>query len=144
MESSRVGVILPLLIFLCFGNVCADALAQRLIVHPDSDLAGVGVDTVRAMFTMRLRRWPDGRPVRVFVLPDVDPTHREFAKKVVGVLPYQLRRAWDRGVFTGTSQAPIEVPNESEMLDRVSTTPGAVGYVPDRTGDKRVRFLPVE
>jgi hypothetical protein len=144
MESLRVKVILPLLIFFCLGGVRADAMAQRLIVHPDIDLAGVRVDAVRAMFMMRLRKWPDGTPVRVFVLSDTDPVHRIFAKKIVGVLPYQLRRAWDRGVFAGTSQAPIEVMSETEMLDRVAATPGAVGYVSDRTGDERVRYIPVD
>ena len=144
MKSSRVRAILPLLIFLLLGGVRADAVAQRLIVHPDIDLAEVRADAVRAMFMMRLRKWPDGTPVRVFVLSDTDPVHRIFAKRIVGVLPYQLRRAWDRGVFAGTSQAPIEVTSESEMLDRVATTPGAVGYVSDQMGDKRVRFIPVE
>ncbi len=119
-------------------------LCQQLIVHPGIDQAAMKVGRLRAMFTMRLRKWPDGTPVRVFVLPDKDPVHRAFSKNVLGVLPHRLRRVWDRAVFSGTGQAPTEVRNEAEILDRVSSTPGAVGYVSERAGEQRVRFVPVE
>jgi hypothetical protein len=98
----------------------------------------------RAVFTMRLRRWPDNTPVRVFVLPDRHPVHREFAKTVLGVFPHQLRRAWDRLVFSGTGQAPTQVEDEAEMLEWVAHTPGAVGYVSDPTVASEVRNLSLE
>ena len=129
---------------LCAGGFSTGALSQQLIVHPGLDLTAMKAERVRAMFTMRSRRWLDGTPVRVFVLPDQDSLHREFAKKILRVLPYRLRMAWDRAVFSGTGQAPTEVQNEAEILDRVSTTPGAVGYVSDGVGDQPVRFVSVE
>lgn len=127
----------------CSG-FCSGGRAQQLIVHPGVEQTLTEREKVRALFSMRLRRWPDGTPVRVFVLPDQDPTHRKFSKAELGVFPHQLRRAWDRAVFSGTGQAPTEVLNEAEMLERVAVTPGAVGYVSDRVGDRRVRFVPVE
>ncbi len=99
---------------------------------------------MRALFTMRLRLWPDGAPVRVFVLPDQDPTHRSFSREVLNVYSHQLRRAWDRAVFSGTGQAPTEVRDGAEMLKRVAATPGAVGYVGGGVEDERVRFVPVD
>jgi hypothetical protein len=106
---------------LACGGFSSGALAQQLIVHPGAEQTPMQRENVRALFTMRLRRWPDGTPVRVFVLPDQNPTHRQFAKKVLGAFPYQLRRAWDRAVFSGTGQAPVEVPDEAEMLERLPT-----------------------
>ena len=78
---------------------------------------------------MRLRAWPGGPPVRVFVLPDSDPLSDRFYREQLGMYSYVLRAAWDRMVFTGTGFAPTIVRSEEEMRERVSRTPGAIGYV---------------
>jgi hypothetical protein len=69
------------------------------------------------------------RARQVFVLPDDNPIHQRFAKEVLGVYPYQLRAAWDRMVYSGTGPAPIQVNTFEEMIERLRTTPGAIGYV---------------
>lgn len=84
---------------------------------------------LRAAFTMRLRQWPDGRPLRVFVLPDSHPLHDRFCRELLGTYPYVLRTAWDRMVYTGTGFAPVVVYSEDEMRRRVQASPGAIGYV---------------
>lgn len=90
---------------------------------------------------MRQRAWPDGVPVRVFVLADNDPLQMEFAKTQLDLFPYILRRYWDRLVFSGTGQAPIEVNSLREMQSRISETPGAIGFLPTDLVDSRVRVL---
>jgi ABC-type phosphate transport system substrate-binding protein len=86
-------------------------------------------DLLRAIFTMQLRAWPDGRPVRVFVLPDNNPISDRFYRQQLGLYPYVLRATWDRMVFTGTGLAPTIVQSEQEMRERVRSIPGAIGYV---------------
>lgn len=97
-----------------------------------------------AMFSMRLRTWSDGSSARVFVLNDSALLHAEFTKKIFNTFPYQLRQAWDRLVFSGTGQAPQEVSSIDEMYDKILSTPGAIGYLPDYRVDQRVRLLKVE
>lgn len=99
--------------------------------------------TLRAIFGMRLRKWPSGGPTTVFVLPDQHPVHARFAKQVLNVYPHQLRRWWDRLVYSGTGQAPIEVEDQAEMLERVAQTPGGVGYTTRRLTDVRLHALEV-
>ena len=96
--------------------------------------AGVPIDTLssdvlRSIFAMRLNRWPDGTPIRVFVLADKHPMHRQFSKQVLGLFPYQLRQIWDQAVFTGTGEAPSEVVDQKQMLEQLVNTPGAIGYL---------------
>lgn len=93
---------------------------------------------------MRLRTWPDGRPIRVFVLEDHDPTHNRFAKTILSIFPYQLRRLWDRLVYSGTGQAPNTVGSQEEMRTRVATTPGAIGYLEKDQADASVRVVEVQ
>lgn len=100
--------------------------------------------TAWAIFSMRLRTWPDGSATNVFVLNDNMPLHAEFTKKILDTFPYQLRRAWDRLVFSGTGQAPTEVESIDEMYRRIVSTPGAIGYLPGDRVDARMREVKVE
>jgi len=93
---------------------------------------------------MRLREWPDGTPVRVFVLGDKHPLHERFCKQELGVLPHRLRRTWDRAVFAGVGQAPEQVSEVDEMIQRIATIPGAIGYLPEDRVDETVRKLTIE
>lgn len=111
----------------------------EVIVTPS--LASVTLDRsfLRAVFTMRVRQWPDGTPIRVFVLPDDSPLSDQFYREQLGTYSYVLRRAWDRMVFTGTGFAPTVVGSEAEMIQRVRATPGAIGFVRKREASSQQR-----
>lgn len=110
---------------------CAQAHAQtaQIIVNPSVPAASLDRERLRAIFTMRVTAWPDGPPIRVFVLPDRDPVSDRFYREQLGMYSYVLRAVWDRMVFTGTGLAPTLVRSEEEMRARVRATPGAIGYV---------------
>ncbi len=118
--------------------------AVELIGHPDIAQADLSRSTVRSIFTMRMTSWPNGLPIRVFVLSDKDDLHAIFSKRVLGVFPHQLRRAWNRQIFSGTGQAPEKVESEREMLDRVAHTPGAIGYISEEMINEQIRKIAVE
>ncbi|EIC23171.1 hypothetical protein Thi970DRAFT_00824 [Thiorhodovibrio frisius] len=131
-------------ILLCLAMTGGLAHGQEVIVNSDVHLDAIDRNFARLLITMRMPQWPDKRPVTVFVLPDNNPVHESFAKRVLEVYPYQLRRTWDRQVFSGTGQAPRQVANEQEMIERVSQTAGAVGYVSSPPDTDLVKVLEVE
>lgn len=129
------------------GNMLlsAELHAQQVIVNPDVKEQTLSLNGVRAIFFMRLVQWPnDGTPIKVFVLPDNSPLHIQFSKNQLNVFPRQLRRSWDRLVFSGTGQSPIVVESEQEMRKRVTNTPGAIGYVQEIKEDDAVLPLSIE
>lgn len=121
--------ILVALIFLMASLGAARAAGVNIITNPDNSDVALDRALVRSIFSMRLRQWPDGRAVRVFVLPDAHALHVQFCREQLGTYPYVLRSTWDRLVYTGTGVSPEVVGNEKEMLQRVRSTPGAIGYV---------------
>ncbi|QSA98669.1 hypothetical protein [Methylococcus sp. EFPC2] len=135
--------LLPLLLlFFHFNARAADVV---VITHPTVPATFVTRNFARALFGMRVPQWPGDGGTTVFVLPDGHPLHASFAKTVLDVFPQQLRIAWDRQVFSGTGQAPIEVSSEEEMLTRVTETPGSVGYLSkDKLDAKKVRLLEIK
>lgn len=126
----------------CFAVPMA-AHSQEIIVNSTVTQETISANTLRAIFGMRLRTWENGSPITVFVLATNHPTHVKFTKDALGVFSYQLERAWDRLVYSGTGQAPIEVFSEREMLMKVATTPGSIGYVKEESIDERVRRLQI-
>lgn len=118
-------------LLLATALVTADERSSRYVVVVNSDVAvhELPLGTVRTIFGMRLQAWDGGLPIKVFVLPDNHPAHVAFTKQVLGMFPHQLRWAWDRLVFSGTGQAPLQVRSEEEMRERVASTPGAIGYL---------------
>ncbi len=129
----------PILLLLLSMGASHELRAQsvEIIVNPDLKSVQLDRDLLRAIFTMRLRSWPNGPAVRVFVLPDSDPVSDRFYREQLGMYSYVLRSAWDRMVFTGTGLAPTVVHSEKEMRERVRETPGAIGYV-SRGRDSRM------
>lgn len=113
------------------------------IAHPATSEEAIPRASLRAIFGMLLQKWPGNTPVKVFVLRDDAPEHATFSKSVLQVFPHQLRMAWDRQVFSGQGQYPEQVGSTQEMLSRVASTPGAMGYVRASEVDHNVRVLKV-
>ncbi len=117
--------------------------ALEIVVNREVSVNQITHNELQAIFTMRVRTWTDGLPIRVFVLADNTPEQIEFSKKLLDIFPYQLRRYWDRLVFSGTGQAPIELTSPGEMYNRISSTSGAVGYLPPEYIGNQVRIIKV-
>ncbi|MCB1790103.1 MAG: hypothetical protein KDJ27_11080 [Gammaproteobacteria bacterium] len=117
---------------------------QVLIANLGVQSDGLSVNNSRLIFSMQIASWPTGESVRVFVLPDDHPTHRSFTKDLLGLFPRQLRRVWDRQLYTGTGQAPEQVESEEAMRHAVANTPGAIGYLPREMIDETVRELQIQ
>ncbi|MDQ7015020.1 MAG: hypothetical protein Q9N68_01455 [Gammaproteobacteria bacterium] len=129
-----------LLLALLLG--CGVLQADEVIIVNSTVADTLPKRALRAIFGMRLGRWPESNhEITVFVLADENPLHAQFCKTTLNVFPHQLRRAWDRLVFSGTGQAPIRLSSEAEMLQRVANTPGAIGYLSKDKVDGRVHVL---
>jgi hypothetical protein len=115
-----------------------------LIINPQLSVTSISRNKARSIFSMRLREWPDGTPIVVYVLPDQAQQHRDFVQKRLSMFPHQLRRHWDRYVYTGIGQAPIEVANSTEMIERVNNTAGAIGYAEEESTDAKIRIIPLD
>ena len=98
-------------------------------VNAENIQNSISKNGLSAIFKMRLRQWQDDSPITVFVLDDDDPVHRKFCKEILNVFPHQMRRAWNKLVFSGSGQAPIKLESKEAMLEKISTTPGAIGYM---------------
>jgi len=114
----------------CGWLSCAQAGDIEVLMSGERPRIDLDRRQLLSIYIGRLTTWRDGRPIRVFVLPDDDPVHEQFCHQVLGTYPYVLRSAWDKLVYTGTGFAPTVVRDVQEMRRRIDSTPGAIGYAP--------------
>jgi ABC-type phosphate transport system substrate-binding protein len=134
-----------LAVLLIAANSYADTQEPGMvaIAFPATGENTISRSTLRAIFGMRLSKWPADRPVKVFVMQDDAPEHGAFSKNILQVFPHQLRLAWDRQVFSGQGQYPEQVISTQEMLSKVASTPGAIGYIKTSEVTNNVRVLQI-
>jgi ABC-type phosphate transport system substrate-binding protein len=116
---------------------------EHVIANPSIKTPELSLNELRAIFSLRARQWPDGTSITVFVLRDEKDLHRQFLLKTLKMLPHQLRRQWDRYIYSGIGQGPVVVESQEEMLNKVKSTPGGIGYIEGGVPNDQVLMLSI-
>jgi len=92
---------------------------------PTSSLTG---DEVKDIFLAKKTQWDNGQKINFVTLKDCD-THRAFLKQYLQKSSSQFERYYRTLVFTGKGSLPKTFNTENQLVDFVSGTDGAIGYV---------------
>ena len=95
---------------------------------------------LRAIFMGTRTRFADGSHAVPVTLKG-GPVHEVFLKTHVGESPEEFRSEWRKVVFTGQGAMPKAFDSESDLIEYVGSTPGAVGYVSRISSQNRVKIL---
>lgn len=134
MNSHRRGLVGTLGMLACFflsaiqPTFAAEPQLQ-VVVHPSVTTQELSVIQLRKIFSKRQTRWPDGLALQVFVLNSKDQNHQTFCKTYLKMFPYQLDQVWNKLTYSGLGDPPVQVSSMEEMMEKVSQTPGAIGYM---------------
>lgn len=116
-------------------TIAGKSMAVDIIVNNSVQSANSNIrKNIKSIFLLRKTNWEDGSQIRVFVLPDTNPLHSDFAAQILGLFPYQIENAWSKEKFRGSASInPVVVNSEYEMLSAVARTPGSIGYLNSTT-----------
>ena len=127
---------LAILLYAFIGLVVVTPLSVKsqvpqvqVVAHVSVALNELSASQVRRIFSMRQTSWPDQQAIVVYVLHNEHETHHSFGRHILGMFPYQLERIWNKLLYSGLGDRPLQVKNEQEMLDKIRRQPGAIGYV---------------
>jgi hypothetical protein len=96
---------------------------------------------LRAVFTRVLRDWPDRTPVTAINLAPSVPERVVFDRVVLGMDPDDVAQFWIDQMIRGDSPPPRQLSSAAAIVDLVSRTPGAIGYIPDSKLKPRVKVV---
>jgi ABC-type phosphate transport system substrate-binding protein len=119
--------------------VSAEADAGSVVVAANSSAGPMDAEAVRRVFLGR-ETSVGGAPATV-VYQAGGPTRQAFDGGVLGKAGAELTTYWSRLIFTGRAQAPDEVADDAAVKAKVTSTPGAIGYISDGAVDGSVKVL---
>lgn len=128
-----------------FLTHAVNAQEQRVVVIANSSVTSVDLSSnqLRKIFSMRQTIWPDGQPIRVYVLPSKSEAHIKLCKNVLKMFPYQIDRLWNKLAYSGLGETPIEVETAQRMKLKIASTPGAIGYILSSDDDENLTVINV-
>ena len=108
---------------------CTSATAQVAVIAHSS----VPVDTIEKIdlldfYTGDIRVWQDENPVVVFDLKTKNDVKKSFYR-FIGKSTSRMKSIWMKKMLAGESDPPMTMASEAEMLAKVASTPGAIGFI---------------
>jgi ABC-type phosphate transport system substrate-binding protein len=100
-----------------------------VVANKNVSQSALSADNLKAIFLGQMTTWQNGAKLEFVTLKDNSEVHEEFLKKFIGRSPAQFGNYWKQQVFTGKGRMPKQFDSESQLIDFVSSTEGAIGYV---------------
>lgn len=131
-------LILSIVIFLTAGSSFAAQIA--VIAHPSVNIDTLDKGRLYDIYRGEVRSWKDGTKIRVLDLGEKGETRDSFYD-YLGKRPSRMKSIWMRQLLTGEGGPPEEAESEDDMIEKIVSTPGAIGYVDNAKVDDRVKRL---
>jgi ABC-type phosphate transport system substrate-binding protein len=105
----------------------AQAQEFKVVVNASTGVTSIGKDELAKIFLKKARKLPGGTDA---VPVDNDSDVRAgFSQAVHGRGETAIESFWQQQIFSGKDVPPEKKPGDSQVLDYVRSTPGAIGYV---------------
>lgn len=113
-----------------------------VVANKSVSVTAIAPDDLREIFLGRQHSLRDGSKVTPVLLRG-GPVHESFLKSYLGKSMEGFRTWWLNIVFTGQALLPKTFASEAELVDYVSRTQGAIGYVGRASAGTNVKWIQV-
>lgn len=137
----KIGIFL--LLFCGLGCLVAGYALAEVVVIANKGVSqdSLTKDEIKNIFLGKMVKWPDNSSIH-FVTSKAD-VHGAFLKMYINRSTSQFRNYWRKMVFTGKGQKPKAFQSDEELIQYVSETQGAIGYVGKDAALKNVKTITV-
>jgi len=130
-----------ILTILCVAAWANGALGQVAVVaHKSVPVDSVSKSELLDLYTGETSIWRDGEPVVVFDLKENGKTRKTFYK-FLGMASSRIKSIWLKRMLSGEADPPESLKSEQELLQKISTTLGAIGFLDRSKADGTVKIL---
>ncbi|NUO20007.1 substrate-binding domain-containing protein [bacterium] len=124
MHALRLTILLALLLTTLSGAWAAEIYILANTGVPDKTLEKASLERI---YLGKKSQWSNGTRIVPVVLKS-GSTHTAFVKRFLDRDVSQFSTYWKQAVFTGRGMPPKAFDTEAEIVDYISSTPGAIGY----------------
>lgn len=100
-----------------------------MIVGANSPIREVARPEVVRIFMGQVTSWQDGTRIRPVDQSMTSPVRKDFSREVLRQSLLVVDNYWKQQIFAGRATPPIVKGTDAAVVEFVSATPGAIGYV---------------
>ena len=133
----KIVIVTIVCVFFCVTG----ALAQiAVIAHKSVPKDSIKKNELLDFYTVDIKRWSNDAPVVVLDLKPKSETKDSFYE-FLGKSSSRMKSIWLKKLLSGESDPPEALKSEEEMLKKVASTPGAIGFVSLKKVSNEVKVL---
>ena len=140
IKTGLLGLLMLGLLPFCPAYGAEDLL---IIANRSIPVDGLKRTTVANIYKAEETKWNNGETI-IVVMHKKGLIHNKFAQDIVGITHTRLRDIWRKVIFTGLGRPPRIFRNEPDLVEYVSKTNGAIGYISASTPHKGVKVISIK
>lgn len=119
------------------------ALGQvAVIVNKSVSVDSASPDQIADIYRLKVRKWEDGHTIVLYNLKRKKAVKSHFYK-LINENSLNLKKLWMRLQLTGEALPPKGLDTEEEVVKRVASTRGAIGFVSKAKVSDEVKVIAV-
>lgn len=136
-------ILIFMLLFVSLGVFFVTPTFAKVVIIANNSVAqdSLNKQDLQNIFLGKMAKWSDNSSI-YFVTSEND-IHEDFLKMYINRSSSQFRNYWRKMVFTGKGQKPKAFKTDEELIQFVSETSGAIGYVSSDAALKNVKTITV-
>lgn len=112
--------------------------AQVSVIVNKSVSESANASKVANIYSLTQTKWADG--TKIVVLDNTSDTKSDFYSKI-GKELLTLKKEWMKKQLTGEAKAPESLGSDDDVIQKVTSTPGAIGFVKSSKVTANVKVL---
>ena len=129
------------LLFLVSVLTATQVSAEILvIVNKSNNMRSISAQDLKNIYLGKSKKFPNGKRVEPLNL-DYDGTREKFEAKILGKNKSALGRYWSKRIFTGKGKPPKSIGDDRDMVEKVSRSVNAIGYVKAGQATNKVKVI---
>jgi ABC-type phosphate transport system substrate-binding protein len=118
---------------------CSTSYAQIAVIANKSVSESVAKGALANIYSLSMTKWASGTKIVVYDNNDGSVRGKFYA--FIGKDALSLKKEWLKKQLTGEAKAPETLSSDEEVIHKVASTPGAIGYVKSDNIPKTVKVL---
>jgi len=139
-SGSITAFIILMTLFLPVFSLAGDIV---IVANENVPVSNLAIDDIRQIFLGRKTTWENGAKI-IFVVQDGTDAGESFLKTYIMKNAYQYDIYWRKQVFTGRGKPPKSFSSDQELVQFVSQTPNAIGFMSAGTDIGKAKTIPIQ
>ena len=124
-------------------TAAAGTAGFKVVVHKDNPARGLPKSKIALMFTKMTSQWEGGAAVEPVDQMATSSARAAFSLAIHGRDVDAIKSAWQRVVFAGRGEPPLEKASDEEVIAFVASHAGGIGSVSNTAVTDKVKALDI-